>query len=207
MATPPINITITKIRCVEETDEVGNDEPYVIVVGVNLKTAIPQVEAKRYGPWKAWSGSLKVTTPIPPGFDTDIGEILGIVWRWPCWGLNGNPAPIENPDDVIFLVAVMENDDGKPGTARELAKGAVFQALMSSTGMTREQRVSKCLHDMKDILATPTGAPNFDDLVGIQELQLTRELLDVSAGTTFKNLLFSGDGGQYRVRFEFSKAA
>lgn len=201
----PIKIAVTKVRCLIETDEVGSDEPYILVTGVNLKPPIPNVEVTRYGPWgDVDEGELLRTQPIPAGFNPDTLPI--IVWRRLCWGLNGNPAPINHPDDIILLVSMMENDDGSPSATRTIVKGAAVSSLAASVGTSRANRVSKLINDINGALNVPTGAPNFDDRVGsTKELRLSQSLLDVETGVKAKNLLFTGDGGQYRVRFEMSK--
>ena len=49
--------------------------------------------------------------------------------------------------------------------------------------------------------------PNSDDLVGIAELSLkTADITAAANGSVVvKNILLTGDGGQYRLRFEMSK--
>ncbi|HEX6289486.1 MAG TPA: hypothetical protein VFZ66_09865 [Herpetosiphonaceae bacterium] len=201
----PVVIAVTKVRCLIETDEVGSDEPYILVTGINLKTPIPNVEVTRYGPWAdVDEADLLVTQPIPAGFNPD--SVPFIIWRRPCWGLNGKPAAINHPDDVIFLVSLMEHDDGDPSAAQILVKSAAVASLAASMGMSRADRVAKLIKDINGALKIPTGAPNFDDRVGsTQELRLSQTLLQVEDGVKAKNLVFTGDGGQYRIRFEVSK--
>jgi hypothetical protein len=200
-----ITMAVTRMRCLIETDEVGDDEPYILVTGINLKTLIPNVEVTKYGPWKdAAAGDLLTTQPIPNGFNPDTFPF--IIWRRPCWGLDGKPAPINSPNDVIFLVSVMEHDDGDPSAMRTIVKSAVVASLAASIGMSRADRVKKLINDVNGALEIPTGAPNFDDRVGsTKELRLSQSLLRVETGVKRKHLLFTGDGGQYRVRFELSK--
>lgn len=204
MATPCV-LAVTKVRCLIETDEVGSDEIYILVTGVNLKTPIPNVEVTRYGPWvNVDEGDLLQTLPLIPGIDPD--QIPDLPWRVPCWGLNGKPASIDHPNDVIFLVSLMEHDDGDPAAARTLVKSAVVASLAATMGMNRADRIKKLINDINGALKIPTGAPNFDDPVGsTQELRLSQTLLQVASGAKAKNLVFTGDGGQYRVRFELSK--
>jgi hypothetical protein len=206
MATP-ITMSLVNLQCVIETDEVGADEPYVLVTSINLKSLVPQVEVTRYGPWaNIDAGDVASTIVIPPGFDPDVAPFL--VWRRPAWGVSGSPTPIENPDDAIFLVSLMEHDDGDAAAARTIVKGAAAATLASSMGMTRAERVTKLISDINGALAIPTGAPNFDDRVGsTQELRLSSTLLQVDSGPKSKTMTFSGDGGQYRARFDFAKAA
>lgn len=129
-----------------------------------------------------------------------------IVWRKNAWGPSGQAKAIANPANAIMLVSMMEHDDGKPGTARELTKGAVVSSLAASAGMTRAQRVSKLKADINGALGIPTGFPNFDDRVGTtQELVLSANLLDVAAGPKTKTLTIVGDGGKYEVTFVVTK--
>ncbi|MBA3712869.1 MAG: hypothetical protein H0W76_10535 [Pyrinomonadaceae bacterium] len=207
MATP-VKIAVTHITCEIETDEVGADEPYVLVTGINLKTPIPNVEVTRYGPWKdVDKGETHKTVPLqnlPPGVNPDQLPIF--VWRKLCWGLNGKAAAINSPDDVILLVSLMEHDDGSPGAARELVKAAVVAGLAASIGTSRAERVPKLIRDTNDALKLPTGAPSFDERVGsTQELSLSQKLLDVNGCNKSKCLTFNGDGGRYKVCFEVSK--
>jgi hypothetical protein len=128
-----------------------------------------------------------------------------IVWRQPCWGLNGKAAAINHPDDVIMLVSVMEHDDGNTGAARTVVKSAAIATMAGSMGMSRADRVTKLKRDIDGALDLPTGAPNFDDRVGTKELRLDAALLQVGNGAKEKKIEFAGDGGQYRVRFELRK--
>ena len=45
MAALPVTIAVKNIKCLIETDEVGADEPYVLVTAIDLKTfPLPTVE-------------------------------------------------------------------------------------------------------------------------------------------------------------------
>ena len=45
-------LTMSGLHCNEETDEVGADEPYVLVTRVNLANgSVPDCEVTRYGPF------------------------------------------------------------------------------------------------------------------------------------------------------------
>lgn len=205
----PVKIAVTKVKCIIDTDEWNSDEPYVLVTGINLKALIPNVEVTRYGPWEdVDDGETRITIPIPPAFPGGDPDPLGTIglFRKPCWGLDGKPAAISNPDDVILLVSLMENDDGDPNAARELVKGATVTSLAASMNINRATRVTKLINDINGALQIPTGAPNFDDNVGsTQELRLSKELLDVNGCKKSKCLTFNGDGGRYQVCFEISK--
>ena len=206
----PLTIALKCIKCLEETDEVGADEPYVLVVGVDLQKPVPQVEVTNYGPWgDVDQGETKFTKVFPDGTHPQVTELfkkLGLL-RVPFWGLdNESPTKISDPDDVIFIVSVMEHDDGDPEAARELAKAAAVATLASSVGMERDKRVEKLIVDIKSALAVPTGAPNFDDHIGTKELRLTtKDLFRVLRGPYHRYLFFTGDGGHYKATFQFLK--
>jgi hypothetical protein len=206
MAALPITIALKKIKCRIETDEIGADEPYVLVTAVDLSNPLlPNAEVTRYGPWGGVdAGDTCTTQPLQPGVNPS--DMPFIVWRLNAWGPSGTAKAIASPANVILLVSLMEHDDGKPGTARELVKGAVVSALAASNGMTREQRVNKLKADIHDALGIPTGFPNFDDRVGsTKEVPLSASLLNVAGGPKTKTLTIVGDGGKYDVTFVVTK--
>ena len=202
----PIKIAVSKAKCIIETDEVGADEPYVLVTAVDLKNLpLPTIEVTKYGPWADIdAGDPMTTVPLQPGINPDTMPFL--VWRRPAWGPSGQAKAIASASDAIQLVSAMEHDDGHPTAARELAKLAATGSLAASMGMTRAQRVAKLIADINGALAEPTGAPNFDDRVGsTQEFKLSAALLNVAAGPKSKTLTFNGDGGRYQVTLQVIK--
>ena len=206
MAALPITIALKKIKCRIETDEVGSDEPYVLVTAVDLSNPLlPNAEVTRYGPWSdVDAGETHGTQPLQPGVNPNDFPFL--VWRRNAWGPSGQAKAIANPANAILLVSMMEHDDGKPGTARELTKAAVVGALAASAGMTRAQRVDKLKADINGALGIPTGFPNFDDRVGTtKEVPLSANLLNVAAGPKTKTITIVGDGGKYDVTFVVTK--
>lgn len=206
MAALPVTIALKKIKCRIETDEVGSDEPYVLVTAVDLTNPLlPNAEVTLYGPWGGVdAGDTCTTQPLQPGVNPSDFPFL--VWRRNAWGPSGSAKAIPNPANAILLVSMMEHDDGKASAARELAKAAVVGALAASAGMTRAQRVSKLIADINGALAIPTGAPNFDDRVGsTREVPLSASLLNVAAGPKTKTLTIVGDGGKYDVTFVVTK--
>ena len=206
MAALPVTIALSKIKCKIETDEVGSDEPYVLVTAVDLSNPLlPNAEVTLYGPWgDVDEGETRTTQPLQPGMPPS--DFPFIIWRRNAWGPSGQAKAIASPANAIILVSMMEHDDGKPSAAREIAKGAVVSSLAASMGMTREQRVSKLKADINGALAIPTGAPNFDDRVGTtKEFPLSANLLNVAAGAKSKTLTIVGDGGKYEVTLVVKK--
>src|SRR5690606_16687034 len=120
-----IEAYLRNIHCHEETDEVGADEPYVLVTAVNLASSVniagfpvplPDFDVVRYG-----------------FDDVDEGETHdGPGTARSFWGINGLPTPLTNPDDAIFIVGLMENDDGDPEATRGVVKGVVGGSVLGS---------------------------------------------------------------------------
>ena len=194
-----IQIYLTNIRCDEETDEVGADEPYVLVTSVNLASTVsvagfpvplPAFEVVRYGPFKDVDED---ETHFAPGISQSF------------WSLTNTPATLDDPNKVIFVVALMENDNGDPEALRGIVKGIVGGSVLGSLSFDRNIKVIKLINDVNSALGTPTGAPNFDDKVGDpQELRFSREeLIQAESGQIVsKTLEFNGDGGRYILTFE-----
>ncbi len=194
-----IQIYLSKVHCHAETDEVGADEPYVIVTAVNLASSInvagfpvpiPAFEVVKYGPFG----------------DVDEGEkhyAPGTSQSF--WGVSGGPTELDNPDQVIFVVALMENDDGDSEAMRGIVKGIVGGSVLGSLSLSRTDKIQALIRDIGSALGTPTGALNFDDKVGPpQELSFSREELALAkrGGLVSKTLFTRGDGGHYNMTFE-----
>jgi hypothetical protein len=206
MAALPVTIAVKNIKCLIETDEVGADEPYVLVTAIDLKTfPLPTVEVTRYGPWgDVDKGETHSTQPLQQGLNPDTMPFL--VWRRNAWGPSGSAKAIASPQDAIILVSLMEHDDGDASAARTIVKGAVVSSLAASSSLSRAQKVQKLIADINGALEIPTGAPNFDDRVGsTKEFALSSSLLNVAGGPKTKTLPFIGDGGKYEVKLVVTK--
>ena len=112
-----IYTSLESFRCHTETDEVGSDEPYVIVTSVDLRSTvsvsgisvpIPASRVFRYGPFE----------------DVDQQETHQVGFL-SFWGLNGEERALSNPDDAIFIVGLMENDDGNAENLRGIVAATV----------------------------------------------------------------------------------
>jgi hypothetical protein len=120
-----LSICLDSIHCNEETDEVGADEPYVLVTSVDLESSV---------------SVAGFTVPLPAfevvryGFDdVDEGETHGTPGRSQSfWGPTGDPRNLSAPDAAIFVVGLMENDDGDPEALRGIVKGLVGSSVLGS---------------------------------------------------------------------------
>ena len=194
-----IQIYLNNIHCHKETDEVGADEPYVLVTVVDLASSVnvggfpvplPAFEVVRYGPFEDVDED---ETHFAPGASLSF------------WSVNGSPAVLDDPDRVIFVVALMENDDGDPEALRGIVKGIVGGSVLGSLSLNRGDKVTALIRDVNSALGTPTGAPSFDEKVGDpQELRFSRdELARAERGELVSTTLFTrGDGAHYTMTFE-----
>lgn len=110
---------------------------------------------------------------------------------------------LDSPDDAIFIVALMEWDDGNPHAVRGLVSASAAVALGSSLGQPRDVIATALIQNISDNVLLPTGVPNFDDTIGIHELRFTEaELAEANARQEVrKTLTFTGDGGRYQLTF------
>jgi hypothetical protein len=186
----PVKIAVTSIHSIKGTSEIGSDEPYVIVTAVDLSSLVPSLESTLYGPLSMNAGESKPTGGPP------------------FWSINNKTGKtISDPSQVIFIVAMMENDDGSPSAARVIIKGAAVASLTASINQPRATRVQKLLADIDSAMGIPTGGPNFDDGIGKPlELKLSKlDLILPILGPQSASMTFTGDG-QFAVNFLITKA-
>jgi hypothetical protein len=193
------SIYLKTLTCNEETSEVGHDEPYVLVTAVDLASSV-QIAG----------------VPVPlPSFDVILYGPYGYVdsgdWRstgeaaQSFWGINGGSSTLTDPNNTIFLVSVMENDDGNPEALRGIVKGVIGSSVLSTLSATRANKVAALIRDVGSVTGTPTGGPNFDDQVGpTQELLFTADQLAAAEQgmPARQSLWVRGDGGMYTMLFE-----
>ncbi|MEM9553382.1 MAG: hypothetical protein AAGC60_03930 [Acidobacteriota bacterium] len=219
-------IALHQIHCVEDTDEFDSDEPYVLVYvsdaspptldgGVpDLSSALPSGSTTLYGPWgDVDPGEKGVTSPIHTGF---------MVPRKPFWGVD-EPEPVDSPDDLFVIVALMENDEADPGSIRTAINGQISATLLGLVseywdGTLSRQTVGQRLetamrdalsHDLATLapqfLPMPGGGfgifPQNDDLIGVRSYRIRQSHLDEArnSGEATLTRTLRGDGGEYRV--------
>ena len=163
-------------------------EPYVLVTSVDLSSARPEVEAFLYGPWQA-------TNP------KDTADIVRLVWRESFWKLDIVANPIAKPDDVIFLIALMEHFDGDQSIIRFLIKQAVIDALSTSACLAREILIARLIDDVNTVVDLANGGPNF--ISAVEMVLTTEEIGGLEANGCCSFLRsFCGYGGQYCLGIE-----
>jgi hypothetical protein len=193
-----IQIYLQSIHCNEETDEVGADEPYVLVSTVNLASSVnvagfpvplPAFDVVRY----SFDDVDEGETHLAPGPSVSF------------WGINSQlGGPLADPDTVIFIVSLMEQDNGDSEALRGIVKGIVGGSVLGSLTASRSDKVAALLRDINSAMGTPTGAPNFDDKIGLQELRFTRDELRRAENNEIvrRSIEIDGDGGRYQLTFE-----
>jgi len=186
-------IAFMEMRCLEETNESSaSDEPYALFFVADLQDHVPKAMVHRTRVFE----------------DTDKGELKKQWVR--IWGVDQKPAVISNPDKVIILAALMENDESDVDSVATAARGALSTNLLSlaSSGIERAKMVSDLITVFKSSLdlGKATGFPNSDDVLGSpQELRITAaDLAAARLETQRRNLTFSGDGGRYRLGFDIA---
>jgi hypothetical protein len=189
-------VAFMEMRCLEETSESSAaDEPYAVFFAADLHGTFPKVAVFRTQVFE----------------DTDEGELKKQWVR--IWGVNQKAQPITNSDKVILLAALMENDESDPELVVTTARGLVSANLLAlvSSGISRSELVSKLIKAFNAALdaGVATGFPNADERLGsAQELRLTpADWAAAKQATIRKNLIFSGDGGKYRLGFDIAAGA
>lgn len=208
----PLTLTLTKFACLDQSDEIRiffginieDDEPYAAVFAVDLKlTPIGSVPVGALDSKMTLVGALS---------DVDEGEEYSAPANV-IWGLSGVPGLVSSADNLIVLVAMMENDSGSPSQVRTTLEAAAKLALVANVGLfsnntiTRQELVSRMITQMDGVMgAAKVGVPNPDDNIGpIQELRFSQADLDHiyrNLGPIEKSLTFEGDDAKYVLRFK-----
>ena len=206
MSNDLFRIAFMEMRCLQETSELSaSDEPYILFFTADLHGLIPKMSLSKT---KVFEGTDKGT------LDKQWVRI---------WGVDGNAQPIIDPDKILILVKLMENDDSDP---RDLVVDC--RPLLSSnclflaqSGKSHSDIVAQLIQ-VFDRKASESaglsaankfihlgGSPNADDDIGsAQELRITQTDLNNAKNRTIrKNLTFSGDGGKYRLGFDIAAGA
>ncbi len=141
------------------------------IVGI----ALPSINVVKVGPWSG----------VGPG-GTHLAALLPSADRPAFWNVNGLAQPIAAPQDVIFLVAMMENDGASPDAIRGVVRTELLAARVTNTNRPYSSYVTTMISNMTGtietarVLGLSPGHLNADDLIGgVQQLSLTTN--DLSA--------------------------
>lgn len=201
-----LTLTLTNFVCLDQSDDirvfgfnVEDDEPYALVFAVDL-TANPAVGA-----------SNSKMTLIGPLLDVDPGDRSAPANT--IWGLSGAPDLVTSANNLIILVAMMENDSSSPDQARTVLENAARVAMTTNLPafglkqIPRQELVNRIITGMVGAMGlAKVGAPDPDDNIGaIQELRFFQfELDDIykDLGPKEKSLTFEGDAAKYILKFK-----
>lgn len=188
------SIRLNTIKCVEEINEASaSEEVYVLITSVSLQPSVPglpsvhNLRTNRYGVWE----------------DFDEGEVKQNVGSQ-FWGLNSIREDIANLSNVIFVVTLMENDNGNPDSYRELVEIAATTSLAATIGETNNSvRADRLLLSIRNALNgvdLPIPFALDDDHIGTEFLRLDSSDL-ISVGAKDKTLSIRSEEGNYELAF------
>jgi hypothetical protein len=204
----PVTLTLTKFDCRDQSDDISilgqnveDDEPYAVVWAVDLKL-------KNLVPAGATNSKMTLVGPLA---DVDL-EILSAPPNV-IWGLSNAPDFITSADNLIVLVAMMENDTGSPEAVRTALEAAARVALVANltafvnNQIPRQELVDRIISGMDGaVKAAKVGIPDPDDNIGlIQELRFFQPELEAiykNVGPVTKFLGFEGDDARYILTFQ-----
>ena len=135
------------------------------IVGV----ALPAINVTKIGQWIGVDAN-----------ETHLAISLTSTNRPAFWNLDGRAQPIAAPQDVIFLVAFMENDGSSPDAIRGVVQTELLAARLTNTNRAYTAYVINMISNMTGtidtarLLGLSPGHLNADDLIGgVQQLSLT----------------------------------
>lgn len=224
MAIPKCTLAVKSIESIKDSTELGADEPYVLVVGVDFSNVNALViDTTRYGPFSISQFEKASTFALPFGTPKsvfDALETLPVVLRRPFWGLLDNqPTPIADLSKIAFVLIMMENDDGNPAKIRDLVHGS---ALNSLNQLVNNPKVPPKTLVASDFIATISkafsalletgvlnGGLNNDDFVGLKELTLSASSFQAphpAKSELLPRLISRPDEGAFKVVVELAFA-
>lgn len=187
-------LDFSRLDAVEESGELGSDEPYVVMAVVNLTTR-----------------ELVVRRTSVFG-DVDTGEFRSqTMW---LWGPSGTAArfPSDNPDNLIVLVMAMEHDDCQVDHVMSWVDRTMRSRLSELGGASRDEIVLGLQDAMFQVGSFPcvtTLWQTADDWVGLpKELRITAaDAAAAHSGTTVEKVLeHKGNDTHYRTHFRLQAA-
>jgi hypothetical protein len=164
---------VAKLKCIEETDEIGRDDIYLVLLIGRRSSPKKEAEVRVVGPGGVWSN---LETGDPPR-NTDVP-------------LDSNYQPND-----FYMVAMVEQDAGSDVSASKL--DMQFEPLWKAFGVnvtnaTDETIATNLTHFLNHFI----GGAGDDELVG------SVRLLKKPKPGKPSSMRFQGDGGDYKVWFK-----
>jgi hypothetical protein len=215
---PPVPFVghVKDIHCQKAKKEVGPNEPYLLITTVDmnaplpiggLPVTVPAVRVFKVGPWSdVKTGSRRQATDLKPIDNPRF------------WGLAGQVQNLQTPQDVMFLVAMMENDSSSPEAIRLTVEPVMLASVVAHRNLPYTDLAAQLRQDMAGTIDTVNiegldpGHLNVDDRIGgVAHLQLTTTDLNTiyALGHQEKSLTFTYRNQsnniteQYTVTFSF----
>jgi hypothetical protein len=117
--------------------------------------------------------------------ETHVAATLSSADQPDFWDLDGSAKPIGHPQDVIFLVACMENDGSSPDAIRGGVRTNLLASRINNTNRSYDAYVDTMISNMTGAIETlrieglGPGGLNRDDLIGeVKQLTLSTGDLD-----------------------------
>ena len=209
---------VKSISCSKASKEVGKEEPYVLVASVDMlaqgqiaplpPVTKPAVHCFKIGPWS----HVKAGSTLQ-AHDLDSSDNPAF------WDLDSQARIIISPQDVLFLVGLVENDGGSPDAVRGAVQTALGLSVVQNMNRSYDTFASTLASSMAGAIDTASVAGldplhlNSDDRIGrVEQLSLTAGDLDrINAlgshekSLSFKSVKKSGKvTNQYKVTFSFA---
>jgi hypothetical protein len=205
---------VETVVCHAASSEVLVDEPYLLIASFDMANSVnlgvvgftlPAIDVFKIGPWLGVNAG-----------DTLYASHLASNPAF--WGLDSDPRPIADPQDVIFLAAMCENDGSSPDGIRGGVRDVLLAARATNTNQDYADYVRVMISNMTGAIESlrvegldPLHL-NEDDLFGVKQLSLTTGDLDRlnNLETVAKSLRFTqrkANGkatNDYTVNFEFT---
>jgi hypothetical protein len=119
----------------------------------------------KVGPWQ---GVKRYETLYPGG--------LTKANRQPFWDLDHRARTIAHPHDVIFLVALMENDSSSPDVIRGFVRDNLLTSRISNTNRAYGAYVTTMISNMRAAIDVARGVAIRDDVIGnVRQLTVTAD--------------------------------
>lgn len=189
----PFQARVKRIECVAAGAELGDQEPYLIIASVDMLAGgglvpVPSLHSVLVGPWSGVRPGSVRTAADEPKF----------------WDLNQNPRVVKAPEDVIFLMALVENDGASPDAIRGSVQTSLKVSLVSNLNRDYDTLADTLRSAMVGAVDSFAGAGvgpghlNFDGRIAVRHLSLTTNDLDrVDAlGRTEKVVTFTQRKGE-----------
>ncbi|HET9664141.1 MAG TPA: hypothetical protein VFP00_07920 [Burkholderiales bacterium] len=168
-------------------------EPYVVLTSIDLRPPRAEVEVLLYGAWQSTDAN-------------DSADVASLIWREGIWELDLSAPPMEHPNDVVLLLALIEHFDGEPCVFKSLIRNALMEAADASLYSEHKTRVACFIDALDRSMDRANGGPNLTSAI---EMSLSVDdimLLEASDSCRLMRS-FCGYGGQYCLEIELKTAS